>query len=77
MWAKPPAVQEQSSVGAGDALLAGFAWVMMRRTFFADVARWGGACGTAAAARERVGVFARADVKRLYDQVRVEGVDAV
>ena len=74
IWARPPVVQVRNPVGAGDALLAGIAWALERGLSLEEVARWGVASGTAAAAREGVSVGARAEVELLYEQVRIDRV---
>jgi fructose-1-phosphate kinase PfkB-like protein len=74
VWARPPNVQARNPVGAGDALLAGIAWVVQKEMPFEEIARWGVACGTAAAVREGVSVGTRAEVEALYAQVRIDQV---
>ena len=87
VWARPPRVQAQNPVGAGDALLAGIAWALAcpeqacpeqsrrsRREHglpLEEMARWGVATGTAAAMREGVNVGTRAKVEALYEQVQI------
>ena len=70
--ARPPDVQARNPVGAGDALLAGIAWALVRESPVEEIARWGVASGTAAAAREGVSVGTRAEVEALYEQVQIE-----
>jgi 1-phosphofructokinase family hexose kinase len=86
VWARPPRVQARNPVGAGDALLAGIASALAgpstrlragpehsRREHvrsLEEIARWGVATGTAAAAREGVSFGTRAEVEALYRQVR-------
>ena len=73
--ARPPRVQASHSTGAGDALLAGLAMAMEQGLSPEEMARWGVAAGTAAAAYEGVSVGTRDEVKRLYEQVQVEQVN--
>jgi 1-phosphofructokinase family hexose kinase len=70
VWARPPIVQARNPVGAGDALLAGLAWALERGLALEELARWGVATGTAAAAREGVSAGTRGEVEMLYEQVR-------
>jgi 1-phosphofructokinase family hexose kinase len=70
--ARPPHVEAQNPVGAGDALLAGIAWALERGLALPVVARWGVASGTAAAMRHGTGAAPRAEVEALYAQVQVE-----
>lgn len=72
VWARPPGVLARNPVGAGDALLAGVAWALEQGLALTEVARWGVACGTAAAVCEGVGVGTLAEVRQLYDRVEVE-----
>ncbi|MCX7681623.1 MAG: 1-phosphofructokinase [Anaerolineae bacterium] len=66
--ARPPQVEARNPVGAGDALLAGVAWAMLRGLTPEEIARWGVACGAAAAASEGVAFGSREEVEALYHQ---------
>jgi 1-phosphofructokinase family hexose kinase len=70
--ARPPGLRARNPVGAGDALLAGIAWALEQGFDLTEVARWGAACGTAAAVCEGVGVGTLAEIRQLYDRVEVE-----
>jgi len=70
--ARPPLVRALNPVGAGDALLAGIAWALERRLALAELARWGVACGTAAAMRVGTDSAPRDEVAALYAQVQLE-----
>lgn len=70
--ARPPQVEAQNPVGAGDALLAGIAWALARDLPLEEVARWGVAAGTAAAMRPGVGVGTLAEVRVLHKEVQIE-----
>jgi 1-phosphofructokinase family hexose kinase len=70
--ARPPDVQARNPVGAGDALLAGVAWALVRESPVEEIARWGVASGTAAAVREGVSVGTRAEVEALNEQVQID-----
>lgn len=73
VWARPPRVTRRSSVGVGDALLAGLAWALQQGLPPEEMARWGVAVGTAAAMREGVSFGNRAEVEAVYREVQVEG----
>ena len=82
VWARPPNVQARNPVGAGDALLAGIAWAVAcpesgrreKEMPLEEMARWGVACGKAAAVREGVSVGTRTEVEALYAQVQIDQV---
>ena len=63
--AVPPAVDERSPIGAGDALLAGFAFGLARGFALPEALRWGVAAGAAAASLPGTAVGDRALVERL------------
>ena len=72
--AVPPRVEAVCPIGAGDALVAAFAWSMNQRQDFAEALRWGVAAGTAssrlpgltfASLRETTAVYDRVEVKEL------------
>ena len=69
--AQPPPVQARSSVGAGDAALAGLLWATSDHCDADETARRMIACGTAAALQEGSGVGDRALVQQLLGQVRL------
>jgi 1-phosphofructokinase len=69
--AVPPQVQVRSSVGAGDATLAGLLWGVAEKCDPATLARRAVACGTAAAMQEGTGVGETALVHELLDKVEV------
>ena len=52
LLARPPAVTVRSTVGCGDALVAGTVYGIWQGYSLADVARWGTACGSATATTE-------------------------
>lgn len=64
--ARPPRVQARNPVGAGDALVAGLVWTMLRGLPPEETARWGVACGAAAAMSEGVAFGSREEVEALY-----------
>jgi 1-phosphofructokinase family hexose kinase len=71
LLAFPPEVAARSSVGAGDATLAGLLWGVSENCAPANLARRAAACGTAAAMQEGSGVGEAAQVRGLLDRVEV------
>jgi len=67
----PPSVPVRSSVGAGDATLAGLLWAVSENCDPATLARRAAACGTAAAMQEGSGVGEAALVRELLDKIEV------
>jgi 1-phosphofructokinase family hexose kinase len=67
----PPAVVERNPIGAGDALLAGFALGLARGLALPEALRWGAAAGAAAASLAGTAVGDRALVERLAAGVAI------
>jgi 1-phosphofructokinase family hexose kinase len=72
----PPRIEAVCPIGAGDALVAAFAWSMNQRNDFAEALRWGVAAGTAssrlpgltfASLRETTAVYERVEVRAVQD----------
>jgi 1-phosphofructokinase family hexose kinase len=70
--AMPPAVEIRSTVGAGDAFMAGLVWTLEGGRDLAEAARWAVACGTAAAMEEGTGVGTREKFEALASRIIVE-----
>lgn len=70
---RPPAIRALNAVGAGDALLAGLVWALVQKHPLEEVARWGVACGSAAAARPGVDFAPMAEVQEMFERVSVSG----
>jgi 1-phosphofructokinase family hexose kinase len=70
-WARPPQVTIQGPTGAGDALLAGLLCALSKDLPFEDTARWGAACGTAAALLPGTAVGTLTEVETLLPAVQV------
>lgn len=65
-WHIPaPTVERKSTVGAGDSMVAGMVWSLTQGKSFAEMARIGVACGTAATMSPGTQLFKKADVERL------------
>ena len=69
--AVPPPVPARSSVGAGDATLAGLLWAVSEGCDPETTARRAAACGTAAAMQEGTGVGEAALVNQLLAEVEI------
>lgn len=61
-----PTVKKQSTVGAGDSMVAGMAYQLWKGASPEDMVRFGVACGTAATMNPGTRLFNTADVTRLY-----------
>ncbi len=69
LMAAPPSVAIQSNIGAGDALLAGFACGLARGWPLGETLRWAVAAGTAAAMEEGTGMGTLARTSELLPLV--------
>jgi 6-phosphofructokinase 2 len=61
-----PTVKKQSTVGAGDSMVAGMVWMLAQGKTVQEMARFGVACGTAATMNPGTQLFKKQDVDRLY-----------
>jgi 1-phosphofructokinase len=75
LLAKPPRVTVLSTVGAGDAMVAGIVAALLRGGSLEDVARQGTACGAYAVTRLGAGIDNPAELRRLAGKVRIESLD--
>jgi 6-phosphofructokinase 2 len=64
-----PTVKKQSSVGAGDSMVAGMVWMMAQGKSLSETVRFGVACGTAATMNPGTQLFKKDDVYRLYEWI--------
>lgn len=64
-----PTVKKQSTVGAGDSMVAGMLYMLAQDEPMDRVARFGVACGTAATMNPGSQLFKKDDVFRLYDWI--------
>jgi 6-phosphofructokinase 2 len=64
-----PTVKKQSTVGAGDSMVAGMMWMLSQEKPISEMARFGVACGTAATMNPGTQLFKKEDVYRLYDWI--------
>ena len=75
MEALPPRIDAVCPIGAGDALMAAYAWARERRTSVADALRWGVAAGTASARLPGMSFASLAQAREIYRQVEVRRVE--
>jgi 6-phosphofructokinase 2 len=73
--ALPPRIDAVCPIGAGDALMAAYAWARERRTSAADALRWGVAAGTASARLPGMSFASLAQAREIYRQVEVRRVE--
>jgi len=73
-WAKSPRVKIDSSVGAGDSLVAGFLVGWVRTRSFHTALQLGVACGAATAMTPGTELCHAADVKRLMRRVTIQAL---
>ena len=67
-----PAVKKLSTIGAGDSVVAGIAWMLEKGESLSAAARFGVACGTAATMNAGTALFRREDAIRLYEWINKE-----
>ncbi len=68
-----PMVQKQTTVGAGDSMVAGMVWALSNGKTVREMAQIGVACGTAATLNRGTELFQAADAWRLLDWIRTYG----
>ncbi len=71
-FGKPPEIEIQNPVGAGDAMVAGLIWRMSIGDTIGAALPWSIACGTAAANQPGTGMPSLAVVENIYKQVVIE-----
>lgn len=64
-----PMVKKQTTVGAGDSMIAGMVWALEAGKSFREMAQIGVACGSAATMNAGTELFQAADVWRLFDWI--------
>jgi len=65
-----PDVEEKSTVGAGDSMVAGMVSVLVKGGDYKEVLSMGIACGSATTMAEGTGLFTKENVERLFDEIR-------
>lgn len=68
-----PMVKKQSTVGAGDSMVAGMVWALNEGNTFREMAQIGVACGTAATMNKGTELFHTEDVWRLLAWIQQYG----
>ncbi len=66
----PPTVKQQSTVGAGDSMVAGIVLSLSRGEALTDVIKWGVAAGTAATMTAGTELCRREDVEEIYQWLK-------
>ena len=64
-----PPVKKMTTVGAGDSMVAGMAWMLEQGKSFSEMVRFGVACGSAATMNSGTQLFKKDDVLKLYDLI--------
>ncbi|MDH7600648.1 MAG: 1-phosphofructokinase [Armatimonadota bacterium] len=73
--AVPPDVQERSTIGSGDSMVAGMVFALERGMSIEEALRLGCAAGAATAMSSGADIGSREDVDRLVNQVRVKRME--
>ena len=68
-----PLVKKQSTVGAGDSMVAGLVWALNEGKSYQEMAQIGVACGSAATMNQGTELFHVDDVWRLFDWINTYG----
>lgn len=71
-FAKTPPIKESNPIGAGDSMVGGMVWAMLKKYQLADILRWGVACGAAAASLSGTAVGSQKYVKNLASQTKIQ-----
>ena len=67
--ATAPIVKKQTTVGAGDSMVAGIVFYLSQKRTLQESLRYGIACGTAATLNAGTSLCKKEDVERLYEQI--------
>jgi len=65
-----PHVEKVSTVGAGDSMVGGMAWMLQRKKELLEVVKFGVACGTAATMNLGTQLFNKEDAFKLYKTMK-------
>ncbi len=66
-----PKVRKQSTVGAGDSMVAGMVWMLSQNASLREIVRFGVACGAAATMNPGTQLFHAEDAQMLFGQLNV------
>ncbi|HET9056336.1 MAG: 1-phosphofructokinase family hexose kinase [Sediminibacterium magnilacihabitans] len=69
-----PTVKKLSTVGAGDSMVGGMAWMLEKGKPLLEMVRFGVACGTAATMNSGTQLFKKEDVYRLYQWINQHSI---
>ncbi|RTL60029.1 MAG: 1-phosphofructokinase family hexose kinase [Sphingobacteriales bacterium] len=69
-----PTVKKLSTVGAGDSMVGGIAWMLEQDKSLLEVVRFGVACGTAATMNTGTQLFKTEDVYKLYEWINQHSI---
>jgi 6-phosphofructokinase 2 len=72
-----PTVKKLSTVGAGDSMVGGMAWMLEQGKPLLEIVRFGVACGTAATMNAGTQLFKKEDVYRLYEWINQHSISFV
>ena len=65
-----PVVKKISTVGAGDSMLAGIAWMLEQEKSLEEAVQFGIACGTAATINKGTQLFNKEEALRLFEWMK-------
>ncbi len=68
-----PMVKKQTTVGAGDSMVAGMVWALSTGKTLREMAQWGVACGSAATMNRGTQLFDPADARKLVGWIQEHG----
>ncbi|MBL7828737.1 MAG: 1-phosphofructokinase family hexose kinase [Saprospiraceae bacterium] len=68
-----PLVKKQSTVGAGDSMVAGMVWALSQQKAPKEIVEWGVACGSAATMNKGTELFHLDDVIKLLKWIQLYG----
>lgn len=69
-FATAPKVDKKSTVGAGDSMVAGMAYMLQQNHTLKEVIKFGVACGSAATMNAGTQLFKRSDAEKLYNSMK-------
>lgn len=69
-FAPAPEVEKQSTVGAGDSMVAGITYMLQKQQSLKDAIQFGVSCGTAATMNPGTNLFNAPDVWKLYNHIK-------
>ena len=70
-----PSIQERNPIGAGDSMVGGLVWGLSQDLDIVESARWGVACGSAAASLSGTAVGSTDLVQHLFSQTSIKRIN--